>query len=238
MKKLRIGITIGLKSTDESIWTNGMKQNVLFLYKLLSHSVKNYDVWILNTTNLDLTEKPHAFKDVNIASLKDKHEEIDLLICMGSQVEQKYMEYFQNHPDKKVVGYRCGNNYILAVEEMLFNNKNDIIEFEKEFDNYCKEYPEEITKMHQEFKKNKIIIKDDYNNKIDINKKSNKILKELKFLIKNHKSKWAIKRWYSFIRDSIKYRTYYITKTVGLSFKGFYLIFNYLFNLKCKIIII
>ena len=78
MKKLKIGITIGLKSTDESIWTNGMKQNVLFLYKLLSHSVKNYDVWILNTTNLDLTEKPHAFKDVQIASMKDKYEDIDL----------------------------------------------------------------------------------------------------------------------------------------------------------------
>lgn len=134
MKKLKIGITIGLKSTDESIWTNGMKQNVLFLYKLLSHSVKNYDVWILNTTNLDLTEKPHAFKDVNIASLKDKHEEIDLLICMGSQVEQKYMEYFQNHPDKKVIGYRCGNNYVLAVEEMLFKEGNTYFEFEKEFD--------------------------------------------------------------------------------------------------------
>ena len=71
MKKLKIGITIGLKSTDESIWTNGMKQNVLFLYKLLSHSVKNYDVWILNTTNLDLTEKPQAFRDVQIASMKE-----------------------------------------------------------------------------------------------------------------------------------------------------------------------
>jgi hypothetical protein len=53
---------------------------------------------------------------------------------MGSQVEKNYMEYFQNHEDKKVVGYRCGNNYILAVEEMLFKEGNTYFEFEKEFD--------------------------------------------------------------------------------------------------------
>ena len=29
VKKLKIGITIGLKDNKESIWTNGIKQNVL-----------------------------------------------------------------------------------------------------------------------------------------------------------------------------------------------------------------
>ena len=30
MKKLRIGITIALKSADESLWTNGMKLNMRY----------------------------------------------------------------------------------------------------------------------------------------------------------------------------------------------------------------
>ena len=29
MKALRIGITIGLRSPDESLWVNGIKQNAL-----------------------------------------------------------------------------------------------------------------------------------------------------------------------------------------------------------------
>jgi hypothetical protein len=31
MEKLKIGITIGLKSNTESIWTNGIKLNILIL---------------------------------------------------------------------------------------------------------------------------------------------------------------------------------------------------------------
>ena len=40
MKNLKIGITLALKSLDESIWTNGMKQNVLMLAHLLKQSKK------------------------------------------------------------------------------------------------------------------------------------------------------------------------------------------------------
>ena len=45
MEKLKIGITIGLKDPKESIWTNGMKINILALAKLLMKSEKNYDVY-------------------------------------------------------------------------------------------------------------------------------------------------------------------------------------------------
>ena len=47
MKDLKIGITLGLKSNTESIWTNGIKQNVLMLHHLLKKSNNNYQVTIL-----------------------------------------------------------------------------------------------------------------------------------------------------------------------------------------------
>ena len=37
MKNLKIGITLGLKDNKESIWTNGIKQNVLMLTRLLKN---------------------------------------------------------------------------------------------------------------------------------------------------------------------------------------------------------
>jgi hypothetical protein len=121
MKKLRIGITIALKSADESLWTNGMKLNILYLARLLKNSNNNYEISILNSTDIDLSNKSKHFNEFNIVSFKENYKDIDLLICMGSQVEKEYMQYFQNHKDKKVVGYRCGNNYILSIEEVLFN---------------------------------------------------------------------------------------------------------------------
>ena len=134
MKKLKIGITIALKSADESLWTNGMKLNILYLARLLKNSTNNYDVSILNTSDIDLTNKSQHFDEFNIVDFKDNYKDIDLLICMGSQVEKKYMQYFQEHKDKKIVGYRCGNNYILSVEEVLFKEGNTSFEFETEFD--------------------------------------------------------------------------------------------------------
>lgn len=134
MKKLRIGITIALKSADESLWTNGMKLNILYLARLLKNSNNNYEISILNTTDIDLSNKSKHFNEFNIVSFKENYKDIDLLICMGSQVEKEYMQYFQNHKDKKVVGYRCGNNYVLSIEEVLFKESTSFFEFETEFD--------------------------------------------------------------------------------------------------------
>jgi len=225
-----------------------LNDKILKLYDIYENSknLNQNEIYNFNKLNL-IQEQFEKLPNNSKNTLFDNYQEIltedyynyykNKINKYGNLIEyidstKKHNDYLliDNNDRKKFKDYL----YVTKEENKIFFNKNDIIEFEKEFDNYCKEYPEEISKMHQEFKKNKIIIKDDYNNKIDINKKSNKILKELKFLIKNHKSKWAIKRWYSFIRDSIKYRTYYITKTVGLSFKGFYFVFNYLFNLKSK----
>ena len=64
MKNLKIGITIGLRTIDDSVWTNGMKLNILYFAKMLKLSSKNYEVCVLNTTNIDVTEKPKYFKDI------------------------------------------------------------------------------------------------------------------------------------------------------------------------------
>ena len=37
-EKIKIGITLGLKDNKESIWTNGIKQNVLMMIHMLKNS--------------------------------------------------------------------------------------------------------------------------------------------------------------------------------------------------------
>jgi len=121
VENIKIGITIGLQSIDESIWTNGMKQNILMFINLLKKSVKNYDIYLLNTIDIDLSKKPNYLSDIQIDLFKNKYTDMDLIISMGSQVSLEEINHFKNiKPTNKVIGYKCGNNYILAVEELLF----------------------------------------------------------------------------------------------------------------------
>jgi hypothetical protein len=133
---MKIGITLGLKDNQESIWTNGIKQNVLMLTHLLKNSEKNYEVCILNSMNIDLTEKPSYLDGVDIHYFNDKFLEMDLLIVMGAQIFDYQLETFKKSgPNKKVVSYKCGNNYVIHMENILFKPSEDKkFQYERQYD--------------------------------------------------------------------------------------------------------
>lgn len=136
MKNLKIGITLGLKSATESIWTNGMKQNVLMFIHLLKQSKNNYEVCILNTVEVDFSDKkPSYLKDIDIFNFKEKFMELDLIIMMGAQVHNQHIEKFKEDKNKRFIGYKCGNNYVIHLENVLFGeNKDQYFEYETTFD--------------------------------------------------------------------------------------------------------
>jgi hypothetical protein len=134
MENLKIGITLALSSNNESIWTNGIKQNVLMLAHLLKNSDKNYEVCILNIFDVDFTEKPSYLKDLDIHFFNDKFMEMDLIILMGAQVQESQLKKFRENDDKKVVSYKCGNNYVIAMEEIIFKGSEDGGVYEEEID--------------------------------------------------------------------------------------------------------
>ena len=133
---MKIGITLALKDNKESIWTNGIKQNVLMLVHLLKNSKKNYEVCILNTIKADFTEKPSYLNGIDIEYFNDKFMEMDLLIVMGAQVYDSQLKEFKAQGNKKVVSYKCGNNYVIHTENILFkeNDKTKTFQYEKEYD--------------------------------------------------------------------------------------------------------
>jgi hypothetical protein len=137
MKNLKIGITIGLKDNKESIWTNGIKQNVLILTRLLKNSGENYEIKLLNTIEVDWSEKPGYLKDVEICTFKDNYMDMDLLIVMGAQVSNAEIKKFkESDPNKRVVSYKCGNNYVITMENILFKEEEEgkVHQFEDSFD--------------------------------------------------------------------------------------------------------
>lgn len=133
---MKIGITLGLKNNKESIWTNGIKQNVLMLVHLLKNSNKNYEVSILNSFKVDFTERPSYLNDIDIHYFNDKFMEMDLIIVMGAQVHDYQLKEFKAQGNKRVVSYKCGNNYVIHMENILFkeNDKTKTFQYEKEYD--------------------------------------------------------------------------------------------------------
>jgi len=136
MEGLKIGITSDLKSNTESIWTNGIKQNILILAKLLKNSQKKYQVCLLNTIKVDFSTKPSYLKDLDIHYFDDKYMEMDLIIVLGAQIDDSKTEKFkQSVTNKKVISYKCGSNYILSTESILFKQSDGKSgQFEKTFD--------------------------------------------------------------------------------------------------------
>lgn len=125
-EKIKIGITLGLKDNKESIWTNGIKQNVLMLIHLLKNSEKNYEVYLLNTLKADFSVKPSYLQDIDVHYFDDKYLEMDMLIIMGAQVHNHQLEKFkESGENKKTVAYKCGNNYVITMENILFRENVD-----------------------------------------------------------------------------------------------------------------
>ena len=120
MKNLKIGVTIKLESIKDTLWTNGMKLNILMLINLLNNSENNYEVHLLNVDDISLEGMSEHLEEVNFGLLSEKYKDMDLLISMGAQVEQNIIDHYRNNPNKRSIVYKCGNNYILGLEDMLF----------------------------------------------------------------------------------------------------------------------
>jgi hypothetical protein len=135
-KNLKIGITIGLKDNKESIWTNGIKQNVLMLNRLLSNSNKKYEIKLLNTVEVDWSTKPNYLNDIDICTFKDNFMDMDMIIVMGAQISNADIKKFKTNPNKKVISYKCGNNYVITMENILFKEEEagKLHQFEEDYD--------------------------------------------------------------------------------------------------------
>jgi hypothetical protein len=136
MNNIKIGVTITILTYEDSIWTNGIKLNTLIFTTLLKKSLKNYQVCLLNSTDLDLsTKKPKYLEGIDVYKFEDKYEEMDLIVTMGAQVHENHLKHFRSLPNKRVVAYKCGNNYIVHTENVLFKPSEERpFQYETELD--------------------------------------------------------------------------------------------------------
>lgn len=128
---MRIGITIGL-TEGNSIFSNGLNQNILMLYKVLS-KIKN----VTKVSLIDLIQRPiddyQKFQYLNGYDLEQWDNNIqhkyDLMICMGITPNQRLLDQFKKVDSNRIIAYKCGNVAALQMESLIFQNsyKNHIL---------------------------------------------------------------------------------------------------------------
>jgi len=133
---IKIGITIALKDVNESMWTNGMKINILTIIRLLKKSKNNYDIYLLNTSDIDISNNNNIMlKDIQFYQIEDKYREMDLIISMGSQIQPVIIKDFKSiKSTNRIITYKCGNNYVLALEDILFKDLKSLGFYETDLD--------------------------------------------------------------------------------------------------------
>ncbi|AOJ04968.1 MULTISPECIES: DUF2827 domain-containing protein [Burkholderia] len=120
---LRIGITIGLREPNESLWINGIKQNALFLAKLLMKSSRGYRVTIVNTTDVPITDAlPWDCRIFDTRSFTEMKDSLDVLIELGGQIDGEQTAYLKAR-GVKLVSYCCGFEYIHVTQSILFGRR-------------------------------------------------------------------------------------------------------------------
>ncbi|MDR5772497.1 MULTISPECIES: DUF2827 domain-containing protein [unclassified Caballeronia] len=120
MKKLRIGITIGLHHEAETLWNNGIKQNAVFLAEALKNCPNVESVVLVNTTHVAITDRlPWDLKRWPTVTFNDAKDNVDVLIELGGQIDPAATDYLKRR-GARLVSYCCGFEYVHAMESVIF----------------------------------------------------------------------------------------------------------------------
>jgi len=141
MKKesYNIGITIVLKK-DDSVFANGIRQNGMMLAKLLK--LAGHKVTLINFIKNDpMVKYPWSDKDyktINIFKEPSYPKKLDVLIHLQTIPDpQETIAWKELNPDLKIISYKCGNNYVNDMEDIIFQTrptKDNLLKFDRGVD--------------------------------------------------------------------------------------------------------
>lgn len=129
LKKLKIGVTIAVPPTLKDFYSNGIKQNCLYLYELLKNM--DYDVKLI----IDELKNQEVIKNIGFYTfdycvINDVFaQDFDLIFSMGFSIPVHILTSLKN-AGTKIVYYMCGNNYLIDAERILYDqHKNRIVNY-------------------------------------------------------------------------------------------------------------
>lgn len=121
---MRIAITSGFKQGD-SIWKNGIGQNILMLYDVLNAIDIVDKVTLLNVGPvIDLSKETYLdgydFMTMNSQNLDYIRDTYDVLITLGVIPPSDWMDIFKQKDSNKIIFYKGGNSFINQIEMIMY----------------------------------------------------------------------------------------------------------------------
>lgn len=111
----RIGITIDLKT---SLWANGINQNAIYFANLVKEI--GYMPYLIHNIDQEV-EDINGIKAINLK--KSEHVPFHLVVQFSFIITAKMFSAFKiKNKNVKLVSYKCGNEFIIDMESILFNS--------------------------------------------------------------------------------------------------------------------
>lgn len=127
MKKYKIGITFNLEHQNKDIWSNGVHQNLIFLYQLFNALDCVEDVTFVSwgPENISDPKEWNMLSDLNLKfyQIDEKINELDILVEGSLYIEPHHADIIRKNGGK-IVCYKMGNDFIYDVESFVNNRQS------------------------------------------------------------------------------------------------------------------
>ncbi|WP_175777285.1 DUF2827 domain-containing protein [Burkholderia anthina] len=120
-RRLKVGITIFLRTGQQSIWENGIFQNCYFLAMLLRQSPIVEAAYLVNGGDGKPSEAKSFLEHspVPVIDLDTAREKLDVIIELSAQLNPDWARSFRDRGGR-VIGMRVANDYVIDIERMMF----------------------------------------------------------------------------------------------------------------------
>jgi hypothetical protein len=137
ISETKIAITFSFPDKLMDVFTNGIRQNTIFFYELLSNI--GYDVYmIVPDRDYESTQKIGFWNNGSIKYLKLSQLTsfgFHLVVQFGFQIEEYILDFLKASRIRTVF-YNCGNKYFIESESCLYNKSADALDFQYNSFNY------------------------------------------------------------------------------------------------------
>ncbi|MCW0393838.1 MULTISPECIES: DUF2827 domain-containing protein [Xanthomonas] len=132
---LRVGVTLFLRSGQQSLWENGIFQNCYFLVQLLQLSPEVASVHLVNGGDGDPAAAGEflALAPAPIIDMDTAQRELDVVIELSAQLNPQWACAFRSRGGR-VVGMHVANDYVIDIERMMFDRPAALLMSEVPYD--------------------------------------------------------------------------------------------------------
>ena len=134
---MRVGVTFFVQKEGGvplDIWSNGIVQNIFFLYRLLKSSPAVTSLFLINCGDGEtISSAMLGGQDIPLQRFNDADQQLDVLIEAGAQILPHQAQAVHARGGV-VITYKCGNDYVIDSERILFGKPPGVLFNGTQFD--------------------------------------------------------------------------------------------------------